>query len=74
MPDGEEGVVMDSFMFGVIISGIIVAVLMSITEPEIKEIYAELCPLVLAEATPSDSLVIFQEHEGCFEFVQRDSE
>lgn len=38
-----------------------------------SDAYEELCPLVLAEASPSDSLAVFQEHEGCFEFVQREA-
>lgn len=38
------------------------------------KIYAELCPTILAlSPTAADSLAVFREHEGCFEFVQTEA-
>lgn len=35
------------------------------------DVHHELCPTILAlSPTAADSLAVFQEHEGCFEFVQ----
>lgn len=52
--------------------------LRSITEARVHaqattETYAELCPTILAEASPADSLAVFQKHEGCFEYVQSEA-
>ena len=34
--------------------------------------HAELCPTILEQSlTAADSLAVFQKHEGCWEFVQK---
>ena len=37
-------------------------------------VHSRLCPTILAQSpTAADSLAVFQKHEGCFEFVQREA-
>lgn len=39
-----------------------------------ERVHAELCPTILAlSPTAADSLAVFREHEGCFEFVQSEA-
>ena len=75
--DSQEGGIMkggEAFIAGIMVGLLLMAFFILFLDPESAgrlRAYAELCPVILQDATAADSLAAFQEHEGCWDFVQR---
>ncbi len=63
-----------AFVLGIVATAVFMAAMMSIFGNPTDRTHAELCPTILAlSPTAADSLAVFQEHEGCFDFVQTEA-